>query len=132
MSSRRPRPGHPSHGLLAACSGDCRVEGRPIAEIAPPEVLMVLRGIESGVRKETTRRVNQKIGQVFRYAIATGRAERDPTVDLRGALTPPEPKPRHGTRGGWLRRPYGGLSGSRLASPDMDRDFRSGVDYAAR
>ncbi|MEH6420964.1 tyrosine-type recombinase/integrase [Pseudomonas sp. CGJS7] len=67
---------------------------RPIAEISPPEVLMLLRGIETRGRKETTRRVNQKISQVFRYAIATGRAERDPTVDLRGALTPPKPKPR--------------------------------------
>lgn len=67
---------------------------RPIAEITPPEVLMVLRGIESRGRKETTRRVNQKISQVFRYAIATGRAERDPTADLRGALTPPKSKPR--------------------------------------
>ena len=61
---------------------------RPIAEITPPELLSVLRRIESRGILETAHRVKQTCGQVFRYAIATGRAERDPSVDLRGALAP--------------------------------------------
>ncbi|MGO1073733.1 tyrosine-type recombinase/integrase [Lysobacter sp. CA199] len=67
---------------------------RPIAEIAAPEVLAMLRGIEARGTHETASRVKQRIGQVFRYAIATGRAERDPTADLRGALTPVVSKSR--------------------------------------
>lgn len=61
---------------------------RPIADISPPEVLTVLMDIEARGTHETAHRVKQRIGQVFRYAIATGRAERDVTSDLRGALTP--------------------------------------------
>jgi integrase len=61
---------------------------RPITEITPPELLSVLRRIESRGILETTHRVKQTCGQVFRYAIATGKAERDPSVDLRGALAP--------------------------------------------
>lgn len=61
---------------------------RPIAEISPPELLAVLRKIECKGILETAHRAQQNCGQVFRYAIATGRAERDPSADLRGALTP--------------------------------------------
>jgi integrase len=61
---------------------------RPIAEIEPPELLSVLRRIESRGRHETAHRTKQRCGQVFRYAIATGRAQRDPSADLRDALTP--------------------------------------------
>lgn len=61
---------------------------RPIAAITPPELLAVLRKIESKGIRETAHRAQQTCGQVFRYAIATGRAERDPSADLRGALTP--------------------------------------------
>lgn len=61
---------------------------RPISELTPPDVLDVLRRIEARGTHETAHRVKQRIGQVFRYAIATGRAERDVTADLRGALTP--------------------------------------------
>lgn len=61
---------------------------RPIAEITPPELLAVLRKIEGKGILETSHRAQQNCGQVFRYAIATGRAERDPSADLRGALTP--------------------------------------------
>lgn len=61
---------------------------RPIAEISPPELLAVLRKIEGKGILETAHRAQQNCGQVFRYAIATGRAERDPSADLRGALTP--------------------------------------------
>ncbi|MBX5461807.1 MAG: integrase arm-type DNA-binding domain-containing protein [Steroidobacteraceae bacterium] len=61
---------------------------RPIHEITPPELLGVLRGIESGGIHETAHRAKQLAGRIFRYAIATGRAERDPAADLRGALAP--------------------------------------------
>lgn len=64
------------------------LDSLPMTTIAAPDVLAVLRPIEAGGKHETARRVKQRIGQVFRYAIATGRAERDPTADLRGALTP--------------------------------------------
>lgn len=66
---------------------------RPIADIRAPELLMALRRIESRGALETAHRAMQNCGQVFRYAVATGRAERDPTGDLRGALPPP--KERH-------------------------------------
>ena len=66
---------------------------RPIAEVKAPELLAVLRRIESRGAQETAHRAMQNCGQVFRYAVATGRAERDPTGDLRGAL--PSPKEKH-------------------------------------
>lgn len=65
---------------------------RPIAEIRAPELLAALRRIESRGAQETAHRAMQNCGQVFRYAVATGRAERDPTGDLRGALPPPKEK----------------------------------------
>ena len=65
---------------------------RPIAQITAPELLTVLRRIESRGAQETAHRAKQNCGQVFRYAVATGRAERDPTGDLRGALPPPKSK----------------------------------------
>jgi integrase len=68
------------------------LRGRPIAEVNAPELLAVLRRIESRGALETAHRAMQNCGQVFRYAVATGRAERDPTGDLRGALPPPKEK----------------------------------------
>lgn len=65
---------------------------RPIAEITAAEILLVLRSVEAHGRYETARRLRSKIGQVFRLAVATGRAKRDPTVDLRGAITTPTVK----------------------------------------
>jgi integrase len=65
---------------------------RPIADVTPPELLAVLRRIESRGALETAHRVHQVCGQVFRYAVATGRAERDPSGDLRGALPPAAPR----------------------------------------
>src|SRR6266481_9204964 len=62
---------------------------RPIAEIKAPEILDALRKIEKRGRHETATRARGTIGAVFRFAIATGRAERDPTADLRGALITP-------------------------------------------
>jgi integrase len=62
---------------------------RPIAEIKAPEILDALRKIEKRGRHETATRMRSTVGAVFRFAIATGRAERDPTGDLRGALITP-------------------------------------------
>ena len=60
----------------------------PIGEIKAPQLLEAMRRIEARGAIETAHRALQACGQVFRYAIATGRAERDPTPDLRGALKP--------------------------------------------
>jgi integrase len=60
---------------------------RPISELKSPDVLKVLRRIEE-VALETAHRVKFVIGQVFRYAVGSGRAERDWTADLKGQLPP--------------------------------------------
>ena len=62
---------------------------RPIADITAPEVLAMLRAVEDRGTLETARRVMNISGQIFMYAIATGRAERNPVPDLRGALKTP-------------------------------------------
>ena len=61
---------------------------RPVAEIKAPDVLAVARRVEARGSLDTAHRVVQNVGQVLRYAIATGRAEADPTTALRGALPP--------------------------------------------
>ena len=61
---------------------------RPIKEIKAPELLTVLRRIESRGALETAHRARVICGQILRYAVATGRAERDPSADLKGALPP--------------------------------------------
>lgn len=65
----------------------------PIKEIKAFELLAVLRRVESRGALESAHRIRTIAGQVFRYAVATGRAERDPAVDLRGAL--PQPGEKH-------------------------------------
>ena len=60
---------------------------KPIHQITAPELLDALRKVEARGAIETAHRIMQSCGQVFRYAIATGRAERDPASDLRGALS---------------------------------------------
>lgn len=70
------------------------IGARPIGELAAPALLAVIRRIESRGALETAHRALATCGQVFRYAVATGRAERDPTGDLRGAL-PPVRKDKH-------------------------------------
>lgn len=62
---------------------------RPIKEITPPELLQVLRRKESEGKRDTAQRVKQTAGKIFRYAVATGRADRDPSQDLKGALAQP-------------------------------------------
>ena len=63
----------------------------PISTIGPRDVLAALRHMEVRGALDSVQRVKQHIGQVFRYAIATGSAERDPTPDLKGALTKATP-----------------------------------------
>ncbi|MBN3777950.1 tyrosine-type recombinase/integrase [Burkholderia sp. Ac-20345] len=58
----------------------------PIAEISAPELLAVIRKIEARDAIEFAHKAIQATSQIFRYAIATGRAERAPEPDLRGAL----------------------------------------------
>ncbi|HEY9069528.1 MAG TPA: integrase arm-type DNA-binding domain-containing protein [Candidatus Ozemobacteraceae bacterium] len=67
---------------------------RPIAEITPPELLAVVRRVEARAIP-TAHRVLGVCGDVFRYAVGTGRAERDPSADLRGTL---KPKPKEKNR----------------------------------
>jgi integrase len=64
------------------------IGARPIADLTAPELLTTVRRIEKRGALETAHRALGNCGQVFRYAIATGRAKRDPTGDLRGALPP--------------------------------------------
>lgn len=65
---------------------------RSINEVTAPEILSALRRIENRGAVETAHRVSQICGQVFRYAIVIGKAERNPAADLRGALAPVKQK----------------------------------------
>lgn len=69
------------------------IGSRPIRDIAPPQVLDALRAIERRGRHESARRARSTVGAVFRFAIASARADIDPTYSLQGALT--SPKVRH-------------------------------------
>ena len=69
------------------------IGNRPMMDIKAPELLTVLRRVESRGALESAHRIRTIAGQVFRYAVATGRAERDPAADLRGAL--PQPTKKH-------------------------------------
>ncbi|RLA23501.1 MAG: integrase [Gammaproteobacteria bacterium] len=66
---------------------------RPINDITAPEVLIALRKVEARGALDMAHRAKQTAGQVFRYAVATGRCERDPSRDLDGAL--PNRKKKH-------------------------------------
>ncbi|MBU3922093.1 MAG: site-specific integrase, partial [Alphaproteobacteria bacterium] len=72
-------------GLAAADLG-----ARPIREITAAEILKPLRRLEAKGHYESAIRMRAVVGQVFRYAIATARAENDPTFGLRGAVTTPK------------------------------------------
>lgn len=65
---------------------------RPIRDITAPELLAAVRLIEGRGAVESARRILQMCGQVFRYAIATGQADRDIAADLRGSLPPAREK----------------------------------------
>jgi integrase len=84
----------------------------PITQISPKDVLAVLTGIEKSGRVESALATRSAIGRVFRYAIASARAEADPTSALRGALQRhvPTSHPALTTRedlGGVMRAIYG-------------------------
>ncbi len=64
----------------------------PMASIGPRDVLAMLRKIEARGAIDTAHRVGQTVGQIFRFAVAAGLAERDVTADLRGAMTVPNKK----------------------------------------
>lgn len=64
------------------------IGGKPVDAVTAPELLDALRRIEARGAMETAHRILQDCGRIFRYAIATGRAERDVAADLRGALAP--------------------------------------------
>ena len=68
------------------------IGSRPISEITAPEYLSVFRRIEERGAVETAHRVKSICGQVQRYAVATGRADSDPTGALKGALPPVKAK----------------------------------------
>ena len=94
------------------------IGSRPIADINAPELLTVLRRMEDRNALDTAHRVHQNCGKVFRYAVATGRAQRDPSGDLRGAI-PPAIEHHHPTitkpkRVGELLRAIAGYSGSHI------------------
>ena len=63
---------------------------RPITAITASDILKPLKKVEAKGTYESARRLRSTIGQVFRYAIATARAENDPTFGLRGALITPK------------------------------------------
>ena len=65
---------------------------KPINEISAPNVLAVLRRLDERGPRYTTHRLKGNISQIMRYAIATGRCERDPCPDLRGAIPPAKGK----------------------------------------
>jgi integrase len=64
------------------------IGSKPVADITAPQMLQVVKRIETLNKLETAHRALQTAGQVFRYAVQTGRAIRDITVDLKGALPP--------------------------------------------
>ena len=88
---------------------------RPVRVTSAPDLLAVLRKIEARGAIETAHRAKQRASQVFRYAIATGRATHDPAGDLRGALTPKDVEHRAAItepkRVGELLRAIGGYVG---------------------
>jgi len=65
-----------------------KIGNMPVKDINAPMLLSVLRAIEKRGAHEIARRALQYCGQIFRYAIVTGRADRDISLDLKGALKP--------------------------------------------
>jgi integrase len=63
------------------------IGGKAISDVGAPDLLACLRRVESRGTVETAHRALQSCRQIFRYAVATGRAARDPSGDLRGALS---------------------------------------------
>lgn len=68
------------------------ISDMPIADVSAPVLLAALRKLEQRGIVETAHRARSHAGRVFRYAIATGRAQRNPADDLAGALEQPQTK----------------------------------------
>lgn len=66
----------------------------PMREIDPPVILKLMRKIEAQGHLETAHRVKMICSQIFRFGVAGGQVDRDPTQDLRGAVPPPKVKHR--------------------------------------
>lgn len=66
------------------------IGARPISTIGPRDILVTVQKVEGRGAIDSAHRVKQICGQVFRYAVASGFAERDVTADLKGALSAPE------------------------------------------
>jgi integrase len=64
------------------------IGSRSLAQVTAPMLLQTLRRVEARGVRETVHSICQSCGQVFRYGVATGRCERNPAADLRGALRP--------------------------------------------
>ena len=64
-----------------------RLGSRPISELTAPEFLAVLRRVEATDKLDTLHRAKDACGRIMRFAIATGRADRDPVADLKGAFS---------------------------------------------
>ena len=73
--------------ILSLC--ESHLADRPIDEITATDLLVPLKNVEAKGHYETARRLRATMGRVFRYAIATARAENDPTFGLKGALITP-------------------------------------------
>jgi integrase len=84
---------------------------RPIDQIEAPELLHAVRKIEARGAYDLAHRVLQVCGQVFRYGLATGRCKRDPSPDLRGALTPHKKKNQAAVRPEELSELMSAISG---------------------
>jgi len=86
----------PSHAarILTSLEKDAFpwIGSRPIRELTPPEVLAVARRVESRGALESAHRLVGNIGMICRYAVASGKAESDPTTSLKGALPPAKEK----------------------------------------
>lgn len=67
------------------------IGGRPVGEVTAKDLLTLLQRMERRGAVDTAHRVRGDLGRIFRYAVSTGRAERDPAADLRGALPPVRP-----------------------------------------
>ncbi|MDH5299400.1 MAG: integrase arm-type DNA-binding domain-containing protein [Desulfobulbaceae bacterium] len=88
-----------ANSILAMLARDVfgEIGGKPLAEINAPVLLALFRRIEARGAAYTAHRVRGLCGQIFRYGVATGRCDRDPSADLRGAITPIKTKHRAAT-----------------------------------
>ncbi|HHR5802677.1 TPA: tyrosine-type recombinase/integrase [Providencia alcalifaciens] len=68
------------------------IGSRPIDQLAPLELLAVLQKIEKRGALEQASKIRRRCGEVFRYAVITGRAKYNPAPDLSGAMNKPETK----------------------------------------